>query len=201
MRTADLFGENQKHDPGCKRLLPIPSEWRVGATFDGDNDEYRYTLEYVWDESRPLVGWSLMNPSGATPRHGDMTVMRTASISKRWGYGGQIIVNACALRGTQPSMLLTYPDPAGPRNLTMIRIVARSVGMIVVAHGKLPGGLQHHAEAMVRALREARPDLALHVLGLSGDGTPLHPLTRGKLAVQHGIPGSVQPIPWTPPYL
>jgi hypothetical protein len=41
----------------------------------------------------------------------DATVMKTSRISKRLGYGGQIVVNACAYRGVQPKMLLTIADP------------------------------------------------------------------------------------------
>lgn len=189
-----LFPASLAHDTGCRRLIRLPPGWRTTAKFDGLNSEYRYTLTHTWDDSLPKVMFAMMNPSGADITMGDSTVMRTAGIANRLGYGGQIIVNACAYRAVRPTDLLTVSDPVGPRNLATIAPLAEKVSMVVIAHGQLPPNLQHHAEAMVRTL--SRAGRVLFVLGLAGDGTPLHPLARGKMA----LPAKVVPQVWLPSY-
>jgi hypothetical protein len=189
---TDLLGDaSDQHDHGCKRLIRLPSSWQVEAEFDGPGDCWRYLLLHRWGPG-PLALYAMMNPSGADHRFGDATVMKTSRISKRLGYGGQIVVNACAYRGVQPKMLLAVADPVGPKNLATIERMARDASLIVVAHGNLPPSLQHHADAMVAVLqRSTKP---LFVLGLSGDGVPMHPLARGKSAIRE----NVIPQPWTP---
>ena len=120
----------------------------------------------------------MMNPSAADLAVTDATVAKCARLAGRWGYGGQIIANACAYRATDKQRLLRVADPCGPRNrATWLRLADRAA-LIVIAHGRLPGTLQMHAQAMCRALRsQGHP---LHVLRLLDDGTPSHPLARGK---------------------
>ena len=188
---TDLFGgESDQHDTGCKRLIHIPASWQVEATFDGPGGCWRYLLMHRWGPG-PLALFGMMNPSGADRRVGDATVMKTSRISRRLGYGGQIIVNACAYRGVQPAMLLNVTDPVGPKNLDTIKQAALDADMTVVAHGNLPPTLQHHADAMVDVLRASGKQL--NVLGLSGQGVPMHPLARGKNAIRE----DVVPQPWS----
>lgn len=167
-----------EHDHGCRRVFPVPKHWLVEATFGGPNSCYRYTLEHIWALQKPLILWAMMNPSGADVKVLDSTVRLTADISAHWGYGGQIIVNACAYRGVTPSMLRDIEDPVGHSNPDAWRRSARQADRIMVAHGHLPTGMQCHAEAMCDALAEYR---SLYVLGTSKDGTPYHPLARGKI--------------------
>jgi hypothetical protein len=189
---TDLLGAaSDQHHHGCKRLIRLPPSWQVEATFDGPGGCWRYLLLHRWGPG-PLALYAMMNPSGADLHVGDATVMKTSRISMRLGYGGQIVVNACAYRGVQPKVLLTVADPVGPKNLATIERAARDASLIVVAHGNLPPRLQHQADAMVAVLQ--RTTKPLHVLGLSGDGVPMHPLARGKNAIRE----NVIPQPWTP---
>lgn len=135
--------------------------------------------------------FGMTNPSGADLRFGDMTVMKTSRIARRLGFGGQWIANSCAYRDVRPKGLLTVSDPVGPRNHAAIAEMAADAGLIVVAHGRLPGQLQRHADAMVTVLRSTGKPL--HVLGLTeGDRVPMHPLARGK----NHIPEDVEPFMW-----
>ncbi len=189
---ADLLTgiEPPRHDTGCKRLLRWPADTRTTAVFDGPGDCYRYALTQTWDPARPLAMFALMNPSGASIDFGDSTLLRTGWFARRWGYGGQLIANACAWRRTDNEDLLAVPDPAGPQNLHWVCRLAAQAQLVVIGHGQLPAKLQHHADGMVAALRAAGHDL--HVFGLSKAGVPVHPLARGK----HRLSDETKPIRW-----
>ena len=193
----DLFDNTEApaaRDPGGKTRIKIPAGWDTIAEFSGENggcygDCYRHSLYHRWTDG-PLAMWGMMNPSMADCRCLDPTVAKTARISTRLGYGGQVIVNACAYRSTNKMGLLLVADPVGPGNHAAILRAARAAGIIIIAHGRLPGDLQKHADAMCRLLRDAGHKL--HVLRLTDDGVPMHPLARGK---RH-IPEDVVPQPW-----
>ncbi len=186
------FCEISAHDPGGKARWPMPPGWKVSAEFGGDGNCYRYNLFHSWGAGTGLAMWCLMNPSTADHRSLDPTVSKTARISRRLGYDGQFIANACAYRTTDRMRLLDVADPVGPNNAACILAMARESGIIVIAHGRLPGDLQKHADAMCRLLRDAGHSHKLHVLRLTDDGVPMHPLARGK---RH-IPEDVVPQPW-----
>lgn len=182
-----------RHDPGCKLLIRLPADTRVSAVYGGVDGCYRYSLEQVWDADKPRAMVAMMNPSAAGESYNDMTVAKTGRIFRRLGYGSQVIVNACAYRATDRMRLLEVDDPVGPLNMLTILGCADRCALVVVAHGRLPGGLQRHADAMVAALR--RNGHQLHVLRLTPDGVPMHPLARGKAH----IPEDVVPAPWPAP--
>ncbi len=109
----------------------------------------------------PLALFAMTNPSGADMSVGDSTVLKTARTAQHLGCRGQIIVNACAYRTVSPRLLLTAPDPVGPNNLLWIT-------------------------AMVDALRATRRPL--FALKFMPDGTPMHPLARGRNYIQVQTP-------------
>lgn len=179
------------HDHGCKVTPKLPAHWNVYTSFGGVGSCYRYYLQHRWARG-PLMLFAMMNPSGADEDVGDMTVLKTAAIALHHGCGGQIVVNACALRAVSPKTLLMHPDPVGEYNSSVIRRSVRRAEYLVVAHGKLPGDLQRHANSMVSIMRESGKPL--YVLGLTQDGVPMHPLARGRnyIAPNTGI------ISWSP---
>jgi hypothetical protein len=137
-----------------------------------------------------MVLWAMMNPSTADFRFLDPTVAKTAHMSRLLGFGGQFIANAAAYRATDRMRLLEIADPIGPGNPAAILAMAAQANLVVIAHGRLPGGLQQFANSMCRLLSEAGHKL--HVLRLTPDGVPMHPLARGK----GHIPHTTKPIPW-----
>jgi hypothetical protein len=101
-----------------------------------------------------------------------------------------LAAQSAGYRTTDRMRLLDVADPVGPNNAAYILAMARESGIIVIAHGRLPGDLQKHADAMCRLLCGAGHKL--HVLRLTDDGVPMHPLARGK---RH-IPEDVVPQLW-----
>lgn len=174
----------QKHDAGGKTRLRIPAGWEVEGEFEGEDDCYRVSLSHRWGPG-PMALIGMMNPSNADHLCMDPTVAKTARIFKRLGFGGQFIGNACAYRATDKMRLLAVADPVGPGNEAAILRMASLASLVVIAHGRLPGGLQRHADAMCSTLRAAGHKL--HVLALTKDGLPGHPLYLRETVV---------PRPW-----
>lgn len=190
MADADLFA-GDRHDPGGKVTVRWPADSTVSAVFS-PCECFRYELHEVWNASLPLWLWLMMNPSMAGLRFSDMTVSKTGQISRLGGAGGQIIANAGAYRSTSPAGLAAVADPVGPENEATILRLAAEAGKIIVAYGQPPKALRGQGLRLARLLH-AR-GYPLHVLRLSQDGTPMHPLSRGK----GFIPVTTVPQPWTP---
>lgn len=177
------------HDPGGKVRIRLPDEIDGGAEFGGAGECYRVKLVRRW-AAGPLCLFGMMNPSTAEARANDPTVAKCCQMARWWGFGGLFIANACAYRATDRMRLLEVADPVGPRNHAAILEMAAESKRIVIAHGRLPGDLQRHANAMCQLLQDAGHQL--HVLRLTPDGVPMHPLARGKAH----IPVQTVPIPW-----
>lgn len=173
------------HDPGGKSKPKWPSDSRVVAKFSNDQC-YRYSLEEVWDNARPLVMFLMMNPSVAGVEHSDPTLRRTGNFARAWGYGGQLIGNVHAYRATNPANLLDAQNPVGPYNDTAMREMAQRADRIILAYGKAPGPLHRRALKVHAALRA--DGYRLSYLRLSQDGTPMHPLY---------LPGNLVPVDFT----
>lgn len=145
--------------------------------------KYRYRLWRIWDKSKPLVGFCMLNPSTADASVDDPTIRRLIGFAKAWGYGGFIVVNLFALRTPKPVMLKTAADPFGPDNSKHISEVAEMVDTMVCAWGT------HGKFAMADKLGLARmykrtKTTALHI---NADGSPKHPLY---------IKGDAVPVPF-----
>lgn len=138
---------------------------------------YRYSLARVWDDSAPVCGFVLLNPSTADEVSNDPTIARCIGFARRWGFGSLLACNIFALRSTDPKGLRQVDDPVGPGNDRAIRRLARSADLVVAAwggHGRYLGRGER-----VRAML---PDDAV-CLGVNADGSPKHPLyLRGDSA-------------------
>lgn len=158
----------------------------VSGAFLSEDGKYRYSLWRTWDDNLPSVTWIMLNPSTADALNNDPTIRKCMSFAKSWGYGGIHVVNIFAYRATDPKELakLDYFEACGPeandyvfRPGADMRIAAWGV------HGKL-----HDRGALVRDMyRET--GVPLHVLKLTKDGHPSHPLF---------LKGDLKPVLWTP---
>jgi hypothetical protein len=169
------------HNVGGKISLSLPIGICSKAIFGGQNDEYRYTLERVWDASLPIVMFLMMNPSTADPTVDDPTVAKCRRYAKNWGYGTLLVGNTFAYRATDQKRLMDVTDPVGPENDRHLLAMAERSSMIVFAYGKPHRSLQYRGPAVARMLSNdgRRP---LHILKPCNDGTPSHPLyLRGDL--------------------
>ncbi|MFU8828217.1 MAG: DUF1643 domain-containing protein [Phycisphaerales bacterium] len=118
----------------------------------------------------------MLNPSTADEQRNDPTVRRTIGFALDRGFGSIEVVNAFALRSTDPGRLRADAkaglDPIGPRNDEAIRRAMRRSAIVVAAWGG-------HAELLDRH-RILSEILAGHdrcvSLGLTAAGLPRHPL-------------------------
>ncbi|WP_243286694.1 DUF1643 domain-containing protein [Geothrix terrae] len=172
------------HDPGGKVRPEWPADSKVTAVFS-ECGQYRYQLREIWDESRPLILWLLMNPSVACPDYSDPTLRKTGKFARSWGYGGQLVGNVHAYRATDKDRLLDVADPVGPENDRMILNMAAQAQMVILAFGQPPKLLRQRGQNVV-ALLSDHPRLCF--LRLAADGTPVHPLY---------LPGSLTPQPYS----
>lgn len=144
---------------------------------------YRYTLRRMWGNAeRKLVTWILLNPSTADETQDDPTIRRCREFSKSWGFDGLIIVNAYALRSTDPKGLWKVEDPNGPENDAAILAACRETSNVVCGWG---ANLRNdRRDALSKLLR----DIDLSALKVNSNGSPAHPLyQRSDLRPQRFI--------------
>lgn len=170
------------HDAGGKSRPDWPEDSVITARFSPCGC-YRYELEEIWDSSKPLVLWILMNPSVACLDFSDPTLRRTGNFARAWGYGGQLIGNVHAYRATNKNKLLTVDDPVGPDNDHAILEMASRAQTVVLAYGSPPSKLRMRGQEVTRMLRD-HPGLSYLKLAKDGE-TPVHPLY---------LPADMQPI-------
>lgn len=188
---TDLLG---KHDPGGRRLFPLPPGVHGRAAYGGPADCYRYLAEYwVADDvpgtwSGPSIMVVGMNPSTATDKAFDPTIAKLWRLARKWGYGRLFMTNAFAYRCTDQRRLVEVEDPVGPDNPWWLRECARQADLILMACGT----------PQIARLRDAGPAVAdflvsagyeLHALRVSQSGRPCHPLY---------LPEHLTPQPWAP---
>lgn len=142
--------------------------------------EYRYWLTRSWDESAEPMTWIMLNPSTADAALDDPTIRRCIGFAKAWGFGSIWVVNLFALRSTDPANLRTHPDPIGPMNDHHIQERTRHSSLNVAAWG-------NHGAYLTRGYKVAATMPNLHVLSMTGEGQPGHPLY---------LPKTREPIPW-----
>lgn len=174
------------HDPGGRRMRPLPFGVVGDAVFGGPNDCYRYRLSREWPiEVAPARTALLvmMNPSMANPLFDDPTVFKIWKMVQRWtwrgiphSFGRMLVGNVFAYRSTDQRQLARVEDPIGPDNDGHLLDMARVSDIVVFAYGKpCTVALRQRGPAVMRAFREAGIEPA--VLRLADDGsTPWHPL-------------------------
>ena len=156
---------------------------------------YRYLLWRDWGEGlvRPCrrvatALWVCSNPSTADGNCDDPTVRRIVDFSKAIGTNRAEIVNWHAFRATRPADMRAAHnrgvDVYGPENTEAIEdAIARGPVAIVAAWGALPAFVP-----MPPPLVKLWETGAMTALGLNENGSPKHPRTVPKAAVDDGIP-------------
>lgn len=135
---------------------------------------YRYHLYREWDRRRAGICWVMLNPSTADALVDDATIRKIVGFSDRWGYGSMHVVNVFGLRARNPRKLIDAPDAIGPENATAIEHTIQRVATVIAAWGAgVPLSMQDHARSVGHQIREHD---GCHVLGVTQDGWPRHPL-------------------------
>lgn len=171
------------HDPGGKVRHVLRAGIITTALFDGPMNEFRYRLSRRWSEG-PSVLFIMMNPSTADLEVDDPTVAKCGRLARRWGYAALLVGNTFAYRATAQDRLAQVPDPVGPDNDRHLLEMSREAAMTVFAYGT-----PKHKRLRSRGLEVARMiGGTVHVLKLSKDGIPYHPLYLSE---------SLVPFVWT----
>jgi hypothetical protein len=165
---------SDSHDPGGKVRHKLASGIETTALFGGPANEFRYRLSRRWGDG-PHILFIMMNPSTADLEVDDPTVAKCGRLARRWGYAGVTVGNTFAYRATVQSRLAEVPDPVGPDNDHHLLAMAREAAMTVFAYGTPKHRLlRSRGPDVVRMIRAN--GIETHVLRLSKDGIPYHPL-------------------------
>ena len=175
------------HDPGAKPI-PYPPGVTAEAVYGGPANCYRYTLKLAWDPARAAMMALMMNPSSASHVASDRTVNRAIGFARRWGYGTLWVANTAAYRATDQAMLDRVADPLGPGNDAALKAMARQSTFILAAYGN-PKAQSLRGVGLRAARMLAAEGHRLHVLKLSADGSPWHPLY---------LKSDIVPVEWGP---
>lgn len=128
-------------------------------------------------ESKGTVLFGLNNPSTADAEIDDQTVRKGWSYTRAWGFHKMIFANTNPHRSTDPDAAIVPPEEILAENDTHLRFAAAEANLIICAWGTK--ARPELAERMLRVLRFQKP---LHILELSKDGIPKHPLyLKGSL--------------------
>jgi hypothetical protein len=154
---------------------------KKGAIID-ETGKYRYQLWRIWDESKPLAVFIMLNPSTADADEDDPTIRRCIGFAKSWGYGGIKVINLFAYRATDPKELSKVIDPVGIENNKYITMAVKEAGIVIAAWGTKGNYLCRQSD-----LWEFEIVQNLHCLELTKDGYPKHPLY---------LKADLKPIKW-----
>ncbi|WP_163998655.1 DUF1643 domain-containing protein [Pyxidicoccus caerfyrddinensis] len=151
---------------------------------------YRYSLWRAWDAvAVPRVAlWLMTNPSDADGTRDDPTLTRCVRFSQAWGCTGLVVGNLQAYRTPYPAALAVAAasgvDTVGPANTAVLAalLAAPETALVIAAWG----AHENNALSVPHLLEFARAaERQLHCLGRTSDGSPLHPLARGKSFVPY----------------
>lgn len=149
------------------------------ASIDGP---YRYWLERDWWErdiekgAIDLLTFVMLNPSTADGEIDDPTVRRCIGFARREGAHLLHVLNLYALRATDPSELLSHPDPVGIGNDALLVDAARHRCRFktVVAWGAHKMATAERVAVLTDSALSA--GTTLWCLGTTKSGAPRHPL-------------------------
>jgi len=150
--------------------------WR-GASFSVCR-RYRWDLWRWWHPWGEPVGSRFamfigLNPSTADETEDDPTVRRCIRYAQAWGCDGMCMTNIFAWRDTDPQGMRAQAFPIGDLNDKTLRGIARGAQIVLCAWG-VHGAHMNRGRNVERMLRQ--DGRKLHVLGLTKDGHPKHPL-------------------------
>jgi hypothetical protein len=133
-------------------------------------NRYRYWLTRIWVPALPGVCWVMLNPSTADAERDDPTIRRCVRFSRRWGFGGLVVVNLFAWRAKRPAELSAIDDPVGEDNDASL--LEHAGGRTVIAAWGNHGALLGRAKTVLQLLAGSR----IRCLGVTAAGQPRHPL-------------------------
>ena len=144
------------------------------ATFN-ETLSYRYELLIRWSDG-PLLVMCACNPSVASHERSDPTVTRQCERAARLGFGAFLMLNAFAIRATDPRVMLKAADPYGEWRdaQCLVDSYFRHGGaQFIAAWGAHAKHRNRHVE-LVEAFTDA--GIPIYALARTKLGWPHHPL-------------------------
>jgi len=145
----------------------------TGATFS-ENKQFRFSLYRLWDASKEMVFFIMLNPSKAGALINDPTITRCVAFAKSWGFGGIWVGNLFPFRSTDPAELKRNPKPNQSPEYKKVNIehlleMDRKCTRTVFAWG-------NHGELFDRDKEIIKLFPWAHAFTLTVGGHPAHPL-------------------------
>lgn len=167
-------------------------QWHGSASFDATN-RHRFALTRNSQSGAGSVMFIGLNPSTADALVDDPTIRKCRGFVERMGYGELVMANLFSLRSTDPRGLLDVEAlTLWSENENAVIVRAESAEVVVCAWGgpysprALADRIHARAGSMLQRLRAM--GRVPHVLGLTKDGHPRHPLY---------MPYTAMPRPWS----
>jgi hypothetical protein len=144
---------------------------------------YRWRLERRWSTGTSVV-WIMLNPSTADAEKDDPTIERVIAFSREWGHDAAVVVNLVPFRSPDPREAERWAAQTDvgdvlSRNDLAIAGAIQSSALTLCAWG---------ASKWARSVGQQHTTwfggaLPLCCLGVNSDGSPRHPLARGRARV------------------
>ena len=142
---------------------------------------YRFALSRSFKPGSKSMIWIMLNPSTADAEVDDPTIRRCMGYAQDWGFDSMTVVNLFPLRATDPKELTTHTEPKDILKLNLGYIESEcywSQPSLVVAAWGTHGALLRRNKLVIDRLTAL--GVSLHVLGLTEDRHPKHPLYLKK---------------------
>jgi hypothetical protein len=136
---------------------------------------YRFALWRRWSAGPQLL-FVMLNPSTADETTDDPTIRRCIGFARAWGFGSLAVGNLFAFRTPKPGDLRISAEPIGAGNDDWLLRLQAGSDLTVAAWGNHGGFLDRGS-----VVRSILPNL--HVLRLTKNGEPQHPLYLPRDAV------------------
>lgn len=135
-------------------------------------EKYRYKLAMIWSD-KPIVAWIMLNPAATDVYDSNPTIRRVIYFSKKFGYGGFVVVNLWAYRATKPKELLEFikNKPVDLRNIESINEAINRKD-VIVAWGNNVTDCDTVRLIKMNLMRAN----SVNCLGYTKSGQPKHPL-------------------------
>ena len=163
---------------------------RIPPAVLSKNKRHRYLLtRHIGAGTRPdrLVNFIMLNPSTADAVDDDPTIRRCEKFAQSWRFDMMAVTNLWSYRTKSPDKLfaaLPFLPQIDGRNLAVVKLVARTADLTVVAYGN-KGGRDQRDEHILDVLREV--NVRPKALRVTAAGFPYHPLY---------VPANMEPQPY-----
>lgn len=188
-------------------LARVRDPMREAAVSDG----CRWWLKRAWGAG-PCILWAMANPSDADANRDDPTMQRVMDFSLRWGFGSCIVVNLVPRISPDPAMALAWwrlsqkggEEQHGWREQWLknlhhcIDLIGKADAHVAAWGNCLPEEVSENWRQALAELTDCCIDedeqkpVEWLCLGTNSNGSPRHPLSRGK----NRVPDDFQPIKW-----